>query len=155
MRKRRATPRVHPPDPVYGSVLVTRLINGVMRRGKKSVAERIVYDALKLAEKELNKPPLEILNKVLEHVQPLVEVRARRIGGASYQVPVEVRPSRRLSLAIRWIVNYARKRHERTMVQKLAGELTDAYRGQGGAIKKREDVHRMAEANKAFAHYKW
>ena len=155
MRKKRAIKRKIPPDPVFKSVLVTRFINGVMRNGKKSVAENVVYGALELAEKELKMPPLEILDKALDNVRPVVEVRSRRVGGASYQVPIEIRSDRRLSLAIRWIVSYAQKRHERTMLKKLAGELIDAYNGQGGSVKKREDVHRMAEANRAFAHYKW
>ncbi len=155
MRKKRATKRTHSPDPVYKSVLVSRLINKVMEDGKKSIAQRIVYGALEIAEQKLKKEPLEILDKALENIEPLVEVRARRVGGASYQVPVEIRADRKLSLGLRWLVNYARKRHERSMTEKLAAELMDAYNGSGGAVKKKEDVHRMAEANKAFAHYRW
>ena len=126
-----------------------------MVSGKKSVAERIVYGALEIVEKKLNKDPIEIFDEALEAVAPLVEVKSRRVGGATYQVPVEVRPSRRIALAMRWLVDYARSRGEKAMPQRLAGELLDAVQGKGGAVKKREDVHRMAEANKAFSHFRF
>jgi len=155
MRKKRAPKREIKLDPKYKSKLVTQLINKIMLDGKRSAAQKIVYGALEIAEQELNKPPLEVLDKVLENVKPMVEVRARRVGGASYQVPVEIRPERRLSLALRWIVTFARKRHEKSMTRKLASEFIDAFNNQGGSIKKKEDMHRMAEANRAFAHYKW
>ncbi|GIX34044.1 MAG: 30S ribosomal protein S7 [Lysobacterales bacterium] len=142
------------PDPKYGSELIARFINMVMRNGKKSVAEKIVYGALDvIAEKAGD--PLPLVEKALENVAPLVEVKSRRVGGATYQVPVEVRPARRSTLAMRWVIEAAHKRGEPSMPRKLAGELLDASEQRGGAIKKREDTHRMAEANKAFAHYRW
>ena len=157
------------PDPVYHSKLVTRFINKVMLDGKKGVAETIVYDAFDIIRSKMNKDPLEVFEQALNNVMPVLEVRARRgkrlldglerrarrVGGANYQVPVEVRADRRLSLGIRWTVGYARKRGERTMKEKLAGELMDAFNNTGAAIKKKEDTHKMAEANKAFAHYRW
>ena len=143
------------PDPVYHSKLVTRFINKVMLDGKKGVAETIVYDAFDIIRSKMNKDPLEVFEQALNTVMPVLEVRARRVGGANYQVPVEVRADRRLSLGIRWTVGYARQRGERTMKEKLAGELMDAFNNTGAAIKKKEDTHKMAEANKAFAHYRW
>ena len=143
------------PDPVYGSKVVTRFINKVMLDGKKGVAESIVYGAFDIAQSKLGKEPLEIFEQALNNVMPVLEVRARRVGGANYQVPVEVRADRRLTLGIRWMVGFARKRSERTMEARLAGELVDAYNNTGAAVKKKEDTHKMAEANKAFAHYRW
>ncbi|MEJ5298185.1 MAG: 30S ribosomal protein S7 [Armatimonadota bacterium] len=144
-----------PPDPVYGNVLLQRFINRVMMRGKKSLAEKIVYGALEEIEARTGRPGIEIFETALRNVMPVLEVKPRRVGGATYQVPVEVRPERRTSLAIRWIVTNARKRGGRTMIEKLAGELMDAANNQGASIKKKEDGHRMAEANKAFAHYRY
>ncbi|NMA55750.1 MAG: 30S ribosomal protein S7 [Firmicutes bacterium] len=143
------------PDPVYGSDMVTRLINKLLTSGQRSVAERICYDALEHIHEKTKRNPLEIFDQAIKNITPLVEVRARRVGGANYQVPVEVRPERRPSLAIRWLVQYSRARGERTMPERLAAEIMDAANGTGGAVKKREDTHRMAEANKAFAHYRW
>ena len=143
------------PDPVYGSKVVTKLINNIMLDGKKSVAQNIVYDAFDIIKEKEGKNPLEVFEAALENVMPVLEVKARRVGGANYQVPIEVRPDRRQTLGLRWLVNYARNRHEKTMAEKLAGEIMDAVNGNGGAFKKKEDTHRMAEANKAFAHYKW
>jgi small subunit ribosomal protein S7 len=154
-RKGPVPPRVIPPDVVYGNVMVQRLINKVMTRGKKSLAERIVYGALRRVEERAGQDPVRVLEKALHNVMPVLEVKPRRVGGANYQVPVEVRPERRVSLGIRWLVEYARQRSERGMVEKLAREILDASQGQGGAVKRREEVHRMAEANKAFAHYRW
>jgi len=143
-------------DPKYGSQLLAKFMNHVMESGKKSVAERIVYGALSTVQERKNiSDPLEFFEKALEAIAPIVEVKSRRIGGATYQVPMEVRPSRRNALAMRWLVEYARKRSEKSMALRLAGELIDAAEGKGAAIKKREDVHRMAEANKAFAHYRF
>ena len=142
-------------DPVYGSELVAKFINSVMLDGKRGLAESIMYGALQLAEERTGKPALEVLNEAMNNVMPVLEVRARRVGGATYQVPVEVRASRRQALGIRWLVQYARLRGEKTMVERLAGELVDAANNQGGAVRKKEDTHRMAEANKAFAHYRW
>jgi len=143
------------PDPVYGSELVAKFINSVMLDGKRGLAESIMYGALQLAEERTGKPALEVLNEAMNNVMPVLEVRARRVGGATYQVPVEVRANRRQALGIRWLVQYARLRGEKTMVERLAGELVDAANNQGGAVRKKEDTHRMAEANKAFAHYRW
>ncbi len=149
-------PREIQPDLVYNSELVARLINKVMISGKKALAERIVYSALEIVREKSGRDPLEVLEEALKNVQPLLEVRPRRVGGATYQVPLEVRPSRRLSLGLRWLVQYARLRGDaRTMDQKLAREILDAANGQGGAVRKREETHRMAEANRAFAHYRW
>lgn len=145
-----------PPDPKYGSVLVAKFINNIMRDGKKSVARRIFYEAMeRLREKSGGEDPLKILEAAVEKVKPLLETRPRRVGGATYQVPVEVRPERQVSLAIKWIIRAARERSERTMVERLAGELWDAYNEKGGAIKKRDDTHRMAESNRVFAHFRW
>ena len=143
------------PDPIYNSKVVTKLVNNIMLDGKKSVAQKIVYDAFDIIKEKEGKNPLEVFEAALENVMPVLEVKARRVGGATYQVPLEIRPERRQTLGLRWIVTYARNRHEKTMAQKLAGELMDAVAGNGGAFKKKEDTHRMAEANKAFAHYKW
>lgn len=143
------------PDPIYDSIVVRKLINQVMQDGKLSIAERLVYDAMNILAEKTNEPALDALTKALENVAPIVETRPRKIGGATYQVPSEVRPARRQTLAIRWVVLYAKKRGERGMEHKLAGELFDAFNGTGGAVKKKDEVHRMAEANKAFAHFKW
>jgi len=144
-----------PPDPIYGSTVVTKLINKVMLKGKKSVAERICYGAFEIIKNKTGRDPLEVFDQALKNTMPVVETRPRRVGGANYQVPVEVRPERRQTLAIRWLVNYARERQGKSMQEKLAAELLDAAQGTGGAVKKKEDTHRMAEANKAFAHYRW
>jgi small subunit ribosomal protein S7 len=154
-RKGPVTRRIPPPDMLYGSRLVTRLINQVMRRGKKGAAERAVYGALAEMHKRSGKDPLELFEQALRNVMPTLEVRPRRVGGATYQVPMEVRPTRRLALALRWMVTSARARSARSMGEKLAAELMDAASGQGASVKKREDTHRMAEANRAFAHYRW
>ena len=143
------------PDPVYHSKLVTRFINKVMLDGKKGVAETIVYDAFDIIRSKMNKDPLEVFEQALNNVMPVLEVRARRVGGANYQVPVEVRADRKTTLGIRWLVNYSRLRGERTMCERVAGEIMDAANATGAAVKKREDTHKMAEANKAFAHYRW
>jgi len=142
-------------DPVYGSQILAKFMNHVMESGKKAVAERIVYGALSTVQQRKNLEPLETFEKALEAIAPLVEVKSRRVGGATYQVPVEVRPSRRNALAMRWLVEAARKRGEKSMTLRLAGELIDAAEGKGAAVKKREDVHRMAEANKAFSHFRF
>lgn len=143
------------PDPVYNSKLVTRFINKLMLSGKKGVAENIVYDAFDIIRSKTGKDPLEVFELALKNVMPVLEVRARRVGGANYQVPVEVRPDRRLSLGIRWVVRYSRERGEKTMRERLAAELLDASNNTGASVKKKEDTHKMAEANKAFAHYRW
>ena len=154
-RKGPVTKRDVLPDPVYGSKLLTRFINKIMLDGKKGVAERIVYDAFDLVRAKTGKDPLEVFDAAMQNVMPLLEVRARRVGGANYQVPVEVRADRKATLGIRWLVNYSRLRGERTMYERVAGEIMDASNGTGAAVKKREDTHKMAEANKAFAHYRW
>ncbi|MFK7161552.1 30S ribosomal protein S7 [Marinospirillum sp. MEB164] len=154
-RRRVAAKREVLPDPKYGNERLAKFINHVMESGKKSVAERIVYGALSKVEERTKKDPLEVFEKALESIQPLVEVKSRRVGGATYQVPVEVRASRRTALAMRWLVDFARKRGEKSMDLRLAGEMLDAAEGKGAAVKKREDVHRMAEANKAFSHYRF
>ncbi|TCS80019.1 30S ribosomal protein S7 [Pectinatus cerevisiiphilus] len=143
------------PDPVYKSKKVTKFINKIMLSGKKSVAEQVVYDAFDRIKDKTGKDPLEVFETALNNVMPVLEVRARRVGGANYQVPVEVRPDRRMTLGIRWLVSYARLRGETTMNERLSGELMDAANNTGAAIKKKEDTHKMAEANKAFAHYRW
>lgn len=143
------------PDPKFGSDLIARFINMVMRSGKKSVAESIIYGAIEEITSKGNGEPLDLVQKALENVAPMVEVKSRRVGGATYQVPVEVRPKRRTALAMRWVIDAARKRGEKSMPKRLAGELLDAVEQRGSAVKKREDVHRMAEANKAFSHYRW
>jgi len=154
-RKGYRSNRVLLPDPKHGSEVVARFINMVMRHGKKSVAERIVYGALDQMADRTDKDPLELLEQALENVRPMVEVKSRRVGGATYQVPVEVRPNRRQTLAMRWLIDAARARTEKDMMRRIAGELMDAAENRGAAIKKREDTHRMAEANKAFSHYRW
>ena len=143
------------PDPVYGSVVVAKLINSIMLDGKKGTAQAIVYDAFEQIRNETGEEPLEVFEKAMNNIMPVVEVKARRVGGANYQVPLEVRPERRQTLGLRWIVAYARQRSERTMCERLANELIDAMNGTGGAFKKKEDMHKMADANRAFAHYKW
>ena len=142
-------------DPVYNSKLVTRLINKIMLSGKKGLAEGIVYDSFEVVRSKTGKDPLEVFEAAMENIMPVLEVKARRVGGANYQVPIEVRPDRKMSLGLRWLVNYSRLRNERTMFERLAGELMDASNSTGGAVKKREDTHKMAEANNAFAHYRW
>ncbi len=154
-RRNRAEVREIVSDPVYGSKVVTKVINQVMLDGKRSIAQKVVYGAMQTAAKKLNAEPIDVFNKALENLKPVLEVKARRVGGSTYQVPMEIRPERRQTLAIRWLVLYARQRSERTMSAKLAGELVDAYNNAGSAFKKKEDVHRMAEANKAFASYRW
>ena len=155
MRRRRAPKRPVMPDPVYNSEVVTKFINKVMWDGKKTLAERIVYGAIEKLNEKGEEKGIDIFFKAIENVKPLLEVRSRRVGGATYQVPMEVRPERQQTLAIRWLVDAARNRNERTMVERLANELWDAANERGAAFKKREDTHRMAEANKAFAHYRW
>jgi len=154
-RRREVPKREILPDPVYNSQLVTKFINSLMLAGKKSVAEGIFYGALKKVEDRAKDDPLKIFKKAIDNVKPALEVKSRRVGGSNYQVPVEVRPVRRSSLAIRWMITFAAARGEKTMQDKLAGEILDASNNRGNAIKKREDVHKMAEANKAFAHYRW
>ena len=143
------------PDPLYNSKLVSRLINNVMYDGKKGVAQKIVYDAFDIIREKTGKEPLEVFEEAMEAIMPLLEVKARRVGGATYQVPIEVRPDRRQTLGLRWLTTYSRARSERTMKERLAGEILDALNGNGGAAKKRDDTHKMAEANKAFAHFRW
>ncbi len=143
------------PDPVYQSKLVTRLINNVMLDGKKGVAQKIVYGAFQIVEEQTERNALEVFEEAMENIMPQLEVKARRLGGATYQVPMEVRPERKQTLGLRWITKYSRERNEKTMKERLAGEILDALKGTGGACKKREDTHKMAEANKAFAHYRW
>ncbi|HVM02443.1 MAG TPA: 30S ribosomal protein S7 [Acidimicrobiales bacterium] len=143
------------PDPVYKSVLVTQLVNKVLSRGKRTLAERIVYDALEIVKDKSGAEPVATLKRAVENTKPALETRSRRVGGATYQVPVEVRPRRSTTLSIRWLVGYARQRREKTMAQRLANELLDASNGIGSAVKRREDLHKMAESNKAFAHYRW
>ena len=143
------------PDPMYNSKLVTRLINNIMYDGKKGVAQKIVYEAFEIVEEKTGKNALEVFEQAMENVMPSLEVKARRVGGANYQVPIEVRPVRRQTLGLRWMASYSRLRSEKTMKERLAGEILDALNGAGGAAKKRDDTHKMAEANKAFAHYRW
>ena len=143
------------PDPIYGDVRVTKLINNIMLDGKKGVAQKIVYDAFDIIKNKLSKDPLEVFETALNNIMPQLEVKARRVGGATYQVPMEVRPDRKQTLGLRWLTLYARGRNEKTMRERLAGELMDAMNSTGAAVKKRDDTHRMAEANKAFAHYRW
>ena len=143
------------PDPVYNSVLVTKLINGVMLDGKKGVAQKVVYDAFDIIKEKSGKEPLDAFAEAMNNIMPALEVKARRVGGATYQVPMEVRPARRQTLGLRWLTNYARARSERTMAERLAGEIMDAANNTGSAVKKREDTHKMAESNKAFAHFRW
>ena len=143
------------PDPLYNSVMVTRLINGVMLDGKKGVAQKVVYDAFNTVKEKTGKEPLEAFNQAMDNIMPSLEVKARRVGGATYKVPIEVRTERRQTLGLRWLVGYARKRSEKTMRERLAGEIMDACNNTGAAVKKREDTHKMAESNKAFAHFRW
>jgi len=147
--------RVIEADPVYGDALVAKMIHGIMKQGKKRVAEQVVYGSMDIIKEKTKEDPVAVLKKAVENTKPMVEVKSRRVGGATYQVPVEIRPERRLSLAIRWIVGYARERAEKTMTDRLSAELIDAFNNRGLTIKKKEDTHKMAEANKAFAHYRW
>ncbi len=154
-RRGRISKRDVLPDPLYGSKLVTKLVNNVMYDGKKGVAQTIVYDAFNLIEAKVGQNPLEVFEAALDNIKPELEVKARRIGGSTYQVPMDVKPERQQTLALRWLISYARNRSERTMAEKLAGEIMDAKNSAGGAFKKKEETHRMAEANKAFAHFKY
>ena len=154
-RRHRAEKRVVHPDPKFGDKTVSKFMNYVMIHGKKPAAEKIVYGAFSRIEQKLRRPPVDLFKEALENVTPSIEVRSRRVGGATYQVPVEVRPDRRQALAIRWLITAARERNEKTMVDRLSGELLDASNNRGNAVKKREDTHRMAEANRAFSHYRW
>jgi small subunit ribosomal protein S7 len=154
-RRHSADKRVVNPDPKFGEVVITKFMNAVMEQGKKSVAERIVYGAFERMEQKAKSDPVQLFRSALDNVMPAVEVRSRRVGGATYQVPVEVRPERRQALAIRWLITAARARNENTMVDRLSGELLDAANNRGTAVKKREDTHKMAEANRAFSHYRW
>jgi small subunit ribosomal protein S7 len=155
MRKKRAEKRYLKPDPKFSDVMVAKFINSIMYDGKKSRAREIVYNAFDAIEERTKKPGLDVFKRALSNVQPLIEVRSRRVGGATYQVPTEVRPERRIALAMRWIKTYARSRNDKSMSQKLAAELISASNNEGSAVKKKEDTHKMAEANKAFAHFKW
>ena len=155
MRRAPADVRKVAPDPVFRSVLVAQIINKVLWKGKKDKARKVVYGALELVERRSGQDPIQVLKKAIDNVRPSVEVRSRRVGGSSYQVPVEVRPRRANTLAVRWLVDFARKRRENTMTERLANEILDASTRQGAAVKRREDVHKMAESNKAFAHYRW
>jgi small subunit ribosomal protein S7 len=154
-RKREVVARSILPDPIYGNPMISKFINVIMKDGKKNVAERIIYGALDVVQKKTKQDPLDVFGKALENVKPIVEVKSRRVGGSTYQVPVEVRPARRTSLAIRWLVQFSQNRPEKTMQERLAAELLDAANNRGNTVKKKEDTHRMAEANKAFAHYRW
>jgi len=154
-RKREVKKREILPDPKFHDTLTAKFINGIMRRGKKSVAEGIFYHALDIIKDKTHSDPVKVFSQAMNNVKPLIEVRPRRVGGATYQVPVEVRPERKIALAIRWIIGFAKQRSEKTMEEKLSAELMDAANNRGAAIKKREDTHKMAEANKAFAHYRW
>jgi small subunit ribosomal protein S7 len=155
MRRRRPVKREVLPDPKYGSKLVSKFVNCMMLEGKKGISETILYRAMEIIEQKTQKNPIEVFVQSLENVKPLVEVKSRRVGGATYQVPVEIRPERRQALGIRWIINYSRNRSEKTMYQRLAGELMDAFNNTGASVKKKEDTHKMADANKAFAHFKF
>ncbi len=143
------------PDPIHNSKVVTKVVNQIMLDGKKGTAQQIVYGAFDIIKEKMNVDPMEVFNQAINNIMPVLEVKARRVGGSNYQVPMEIRPERRQTLAIRWLVQFSRKRGEKEMYQRLAGELMDAYNGAGNAVKKKEDMHRMAEANKAFAHYRW
>jgi small subunit ribosomal protein S7 len=154
-RKGPATRREIQPDPIYRSVVVTQLVNKVLQRGKRSLAERIVYDALDIVQQKTGSEPIATLKRAVDNVKPQLEVRSRRVGGATYQVPVEVRPRRANTLAIRWVVGYSRQRRERTMAERLANEILDASNAVGASVKRRDDLQKMAESNKAFAHYRW
>jgi small subunit ribosomal protein S7 len=154
-RKGPATRRDTQPDPIYRSVVVTQIVNKVLQRGKRSLAERIVYDSLDIVQQKTGSEPITTLKRAVDNVKPQLEVKSRRVGGATYQVPVEVRPRRANTLAIRWMIGYARQRRERTMAERLANEILDASNAVGASVKRREDMHKMAESNKAFAHYRW
>ncbi|QEE12406.1 MULTISPECIES: 30S ribosomal protein S7 [Bartonella] len=154
-RRHRAEKREINPDPKFGDLVITKFMNAIMFDGKKSVAERIVYGALDSVERKVKTDPVDLFHRALENVAPHIEVRSRRVGGATYQVPIDVRPDRRQALAIRWLISAARGRNETTMIERLSAELMDAANNRGSAVKKREDVHRMAEANRAFSHYRW
>lgn len=154
MRRKQAEKRIPIPDPIYGDVTVAKFIAAIMRDGKKSTAQRLVYGAFDTIEERTGEPGVEVFRKAIGNVAPLVEVRSRRVGGATYQVPIEVRPERRTSLAFRWVIQYARQRGDKSMANRLANELLAASKGEGGAVKKKDDTHRMAEANKAFAHFR-
>ena len=155
MRKRRAVKRDVLADPIYNSKLVTKLINQIMQDGKKGTAQKILYNAFDMIKEKTNQDPMEVFEKAMENIKPALEVKSRRVGGANYQVPIEVKPARSQALALRWLVNYSRLRGGHTMAENLANEIIDASNGVGAAVKKREDAHKMAEANKAFAHYRW
>ena len=155
MRKRRAVKRDVLADPIYNSKVVTKLINTIMKDGKRGLAQKIFYGAMDIVKEKTGKDPMEVLNKALENIMPALEVKSRRVGGANYQVPVEVRADRKQALGLRWLINYARLRGGHSMAENLANEIIDASNGTGAAVKKREETHRMAEANKAFAHYRW
>jgi small subunit ribosomal protein S7 len=155
MRKKRAEKRYLKPDPKYNEILVAKFINSLMYDGKKSVARNMVYNAFKIIEERTQKPGLDVFKKAIDNTAPIIEVRSRRVGGATYQVPTEVRPERRIALSMRWIKAYSRQRNEKSMSLRLASELISASNGEGSAVKKKEDTHKMAEANKAFAHFKW
>lgn len=154
-RRREVAKRIILPDPKYGDRVVAKLVNIMMQDGKKSTAERALYDALELVAQRANEEAVKVLKKSLDNIKPMLEVKSRRVGGSTYQVPVEVRADRRTSLAMRWLIRYANDRSEKTMTDKLAGEILDAYNNRGASVKKREDTHKMAEANRAFAHYRW
>ena len=155
MRKRRAVKRDVLADPIYHSKVITKLINGIMLDGKKGIAEKIVYDAFDRIKEETTNDPMDVFNKAMENIKPALEVKSRRVGGANYQVPIEVKPTRRQELGLRWLINAARTRGGHSMAENLANEIIDASNNSGAAVKKREDTHKMAEANKAFAHYRW
>ena len=155
MRRKRAEKRIRKPDPRFNDILIGRFINNIMFDGQKQVAQRIMYDAFKIIADKTKGEPIDVFRKAINNVQPAIEVRSRRVGGSNYQVPTEVRPDRRIALAIKWILNYTRARNEKSMSLKLANELMAASVGEGSSVKKKEDVHKMAEANKAFAHFKW
>ena len=155
MRKRRAIKRDVLPDPIYKSKVVTKLVNEIMQDGKKGTAQTILYDAFETVGQKTNKDPMEVFNEALENIKPALEVKSRRVGGSNYQVPIEVNDARAQELGLRWLVNYAKLRNGKGMAENLANEIMDAAKGVGGAVKKREDTHKMAEANKAFAHYRW
>ncbi len=154
-RRREIAKRVRPPDPKYGSVLTTHFVNCLMKGGKKSTAERTFYSTLDIIAERTKEDPIQVFEKAVNNVKPMLEVKSRRVGGSTYQVPIEVRPERRTALAFRWIIGYSSERSEHSMAEKLAGEIIAAYKKEGGAMKKRDDTHKMAEANKALAHYKW
>ena len=154
-RRKVVTKRPTPPDPKYGDVLITRCVNVLMKEGKKNLAERVIYGALEILQERTGEEPLQVFKQAVENVKPVIEVKSRRVGGSTYQIPVDVNPDRRIALSMRWLIGGARSRGERGMTRRLAAELLDAYNNTGSAVKKKEDTHRMAEANKAFAHYRW